>query len=169
MALLAPPFPKSALLRRASLTKQPCQHSPSPTRAGERNLLTTAFSEPRLDSRHCVVLTAIFLPGHHRCYFRLRLLALPQPLAFRLALCGHLSRLATRSTRTIIFRRPSATHCRCCFQRLFRITPASATWQISYAVSVRSQPAPEPVTTAYRKYLGCILEQLPKDLPTLHL
>src|SRR5437763_1682366 len=91
MALLAPPFPKSALLRRASLTKQPCQHSPSPTRAGERNLLTTAFSGPRLDSRHCVVLTAIFLPGHHRCYFQLRLLALPQPLAFRLALCDHLS------------------------------------------------------------------------------
>jgi hypothetical protein len=42
---LAPiPFPKSALLLRASLTKQSYQHSPSPTRAGEHNLLTIARS-----------------------------------------------------------------------------------------------------------------------------
>jgi len=30
-------LPRSVLPRKASLTKQPCQHSPSPTRAGERN------------------------------------------------------------------------------------------------------------------------------------
>lgn len=153
MALLAPPFPKSALFFRRSLTKQPCQHSPSPTRAGERNLLTTAFSEPRFDSRHRVVLTAIFLPGHHRCYFQLRLLALPQPLAFRLALCDHLSHLAAQSTRIPALRQIPVTQCRCCFQRLFRITPALASWQISCTVSVRPQPKPRPVTTMHRKYL----------------
>ena len=43
------------------------------------------------------------------------------------------------------------------------------TWQISYTVSVRPQPKPRPVTTVHRKYLGRILEQAPKNLPTLHL
>jgi hypothetical protein len=152
MALLAPPFPKSAPFRRTSLTKQPCQHSLSPTRAGERNLLTTAFSEPRFDLRHRVILTAIFLPGHHRCYFRLRLLALPQPLAFRLALRGHLSRLSTlidsnnrlstiiRHTLLMLFPAPLPDHSGFSFR------------QISCTVSVRPQPKPRPVTTMHRKY-----------------
>jgi hypothetical protein len=38
------PLPKSVLFLRTSLTKQSYQHSPSPTRAGEHNLLTTARS-----------------------------------------------------------------------------------------------------------------------------
>jgi len=61
--VFAPPFPKSALFLRRSLTKQPYQHPLSPTRAGEGScMLTTAFSEPRCGSRHRVVLTAVFLP-----------------------------------------------------------------------------------------------------------
>src|SRR3954464_15731750 len=127
MALLAPPFPKSAPFRRTSLTKQPCQHSLSPTRAGERNLLTTAFSEPRFDLRHRVILTAIFLPGHHRYYFRLRLLALPQPLAFRLALCDHLSVSFDPDRLEYLPCDKYPSHSAdAVFQRLFRITPALA-------------------------------------------
>jgi len=61
--LLHPDFPRSVLPRKASLTKPPYQHSSSPTRAGEHNLLTTAFSELRPGSRRCVLLTAVYLPG----------------------------------------------------------------------------------------------------------
>lgn len=94
------------LPQKASLTKQLHQHSPLPTRAGQRNLLTTAFSEIRPGSRHCVLLTAVFSASHRRCYFRLRLLTLPQPLAFRLALYGHLSILRRIDSNPIFRRHP---------------------------------------------------------------
>jgi len=145
-------LPRSVLFFRRSLPEQPCQHSPSPTRAGERNLLTTAFSEFRHGSRRCVLLTAVLSARHLRCYFRLRLLALPQPLAFRLALCRHLSVLRlidsstclatnTRHTMPMLFPAPFPDH------------SVFGYWQINYTVSVRPQPKPRPVTTVHRKYL----------------
>ena len=105
---------------------------------------------------------------HHRCYFRLRLLALPQPLAFRLALCGHLSALRLIDSNTCL-----ATNTRHTLPMLFPAPLPDHSgfgyWQISYTVSVRPQPKPRPVTTVHRKYFGRILEPTPKSWPTLHL
>jgi hypothetical protein len=105
---------------------------------------------------------------HLRCYFRLRLLALPQPLAFWLALCRHLSVFRpidsstclatnTRHTMPMLFPAPLPDH------------SVFGYWQISYTVSVRPQPKPRPVTTVHRKYLLRILGPVPKNLPTLRL
>jgi len=141
-------------VRRPSLTEQPYQHSPSPTRAGERNLLTTAFSEFRRGSRRCVLLTAVYSARHHRCYFQLRLLSLPQLLVFRLAPCGHLSFLRridsnihlavnTRPTLQMLFPAPFPDH------------SVFGYWQISYTVSVRQSRNPGRYHCASQIPLTC--------------
>jgi len=126
--------------------------------------LTTAFSEPRFDSRHRVVLTAILPARHHRCYFRLRLLALPQPLAFRLALRGHLSilrwidsnnRLATtiRHTLPMLFPGPLPDHSGFSFR------------QISHTVSVRSGLSQGPLPLCIANTLDAFLNRSRRTCP----
>ena len=97
-------------------------------------LLTTALSGPRFGSRHCVVLTSDLSARHHRCYFRLRLLALPQPLAFRLALCDHLStfRLIDSNTYLAIYIHHTVPML---FPALSSDYSENNFWQISYTMS----------------------------------